>query len=166
MAHQAPLSEAQQSVAHNLEAELPKFRHRLRTRVRSYDVNGQGIVHNAVYFYWLEAARVEYFRSIGLPLDRETFVTKHRFVVAHQDIDFMAVAEFDDEYEIYTRVSYVKNSSFGFEQIIRLVDGRFVVKASSILVQLNPATGQPEHLRDAYRNLLHEYEQNNVQFVR
>ncbi len=153
-------------MASSLEAELPKFRHRLRTRVRSYDVNGQGIVHNAVFFYWLEAARVEYFRAIGLPLDRETFVTKHRFVVAHQEIDFMSVAEFDDEYEIFTRVSYVKNSSFGFEQIIRLVDGRFVVKASSILVQLNPATGHPEHLRDAYRNLLHDYEQANVQFVR
>ncbi len=166
MAHQAPLSDSQQSMTQSLDAELPKFRHRIRTRVRSYDINSQGIVHNAVYFYWLEAARVEYFRAIGLPLDRETFVTKHRFVVAHQEVDFMSVCEFDDEYEIFTRVSYVKNSSFGFEQVVRLVDGRYVVRSSSILVQLNPATGHPEHLRDAYRALLKEYEQDNIQFVR
>lgn len=148
-----------------IEQELAKFRHRIRTRVRTYDVDRQGIVHNAVYFYWLEAARVEYFRTIGLPLDRETFVTKHRFVVAHQDIDYFSAAEFDDEYEIFTRIPYIKNSSFGFEQIIRLIDGRALVKASAIMVHLNPAKHSAERIQDAYRKLVSEYEGANLSFI-
>ncbi|MBL7976493.1 MAG: hypothetical protein JNJ85_16360, partial [Candidatus Kapabacteria bacterium] len=47
-----------------VEQELSKYKHYIRTRVRSYDVDRQNIVHNAVYFYWLEAARIEYFRAI------------------------------------------------------------------------------------------------------
>jgi acyl-CoA thioesterase FadM len=37
------------------------FNHKLNSRVRSYDVDRQSIVHNAIYLYWLEAARSEYF---------------------------------------------------------------------------------------------------------
>ena len=64
-----------------------QFHHRLHSRVRSYDVDRQSIVHNAVYLYWLEAARIEYFRDIGVPIDRQSFVTKHRFVVVRAEID-------------------------------------------------------------------------------
>ena len=152
-------------VQHSVSTELPKFRHSVTTRVRTYDVDRQGIVHNAVYFYWLEAARVEYFRAIGIPFDYHTFVTKHRFVVAHQEIDYLSAAQFDDEYEILSRVPYIKNSSFGFEHLIRLTDGRVVVKASAVLVHLNPATNQPEHIQDSYRKLLKEFEGNNLQYV-
>ncbi|MBL8000117.1 MAG: acyl-CoA thioesterase [Candidatus Kapabacteria bacterium] len=154
-----------QEVQRVIENELAKYNHVLRTRVRTYDVDRQGIVHNAVYLYWLEAARVEYFRAIGLPLDRESFVTKHRFVVAHAEIDYFYAAQFDDEYEIYTRIPWVKNSSFGFEQIIRLTDGRLLVKSSAILVHLNPATHQPERIQEAYRKLVKEFEGGNVHFM-
>ncbi|MBX7154490.1 MAG: acyl-CoA thioesterase [Bacteriodetes bacterium] len=148
-----------------VEQELSKYKHYIRTRVRSYDVDRQNIVHNAVYFYWLEAARIEYFRAIGLPIDRETFLTKHRFVVAHQEIDYFYAAQFDDEYEIYTRIPYIKNTSFGFEQIIRLTDGRLLVKASAIMVHLNPARHNPERIQDSYRKLVSEYEGNNVELL-
>ncbi|MCX7936471.1 MAG: acyl-CoA thioesterase, partial [Chlorobi bacterium] len=146
--HAVVIPSAAQRAEAILATERTLYRHVVRTRVRTYDVDRQGIVHNAVYFYWLEAARVEYFRAIGLPIDRETFVTKHRFVVAHQEIDYFAAAQFDDEYEVLTRISHIRRSSLTFEQLVVLVEGQLLVKAKAVLVHLNPATHVPERIPD------------------
>lgn len=138
--------------------EMPYYRHALNSRVRTYDVDRQGIVHNAVYFYWLEAARVEYFRAIGLPIDRDTFVTKHCFVVAHQEIDYFTPATFDDEYTVFTRISSIRSSSLVFEQLIVLSTEQLAAKARAVLVHLNPATKTPERIQDSYRALVREFE--------
>lgn len=138
------------------------FNHRLHSRVRSYDVDRQGIVHNAVYLYWLEAARIEYFRDIGVPIDRQSFVTKHRFVVATTQIEYLTAAQFDDAYTVFTRVSFVKNSSFGFEHVIQREDGATIAIAKSVLVHLNPATHKSERIPDSYRTLIREFEGSDV----
>ncbi|NQW29276.1 MAG: acyl-CoA thioesterase [Ignavibacteria bacterium] len=141
-----------------------EFSHRLHSRVRSYDVDRQGIVHNAVYLYWLEAARIEYFRDLGIPIDKQFFVTKHKFVVVKTEIEYYNTAEFDDVYTVYTRVPFVKNSSFGFEHIIRSEDDEVIAIASSVLVHLNPASNVPERIPDSYRSLIKEFEGTNVSF--
>lgn len=141
------------------------YKHSLKSRVRTYDVDRQSIVHNAVYLYWLEAARVEYFREIGLPIDSRTFVSKHRFVVAHTEIDYFNAAQFDDEYEVLTRASHIKNSSFEFEQVIQLLNGKVIVRAKSIMVHLNPATHKPERINDSYREMIREFEGDDLQFL-
>lgn len=141
------------------------FHHRLHSRVRSYDVDRQGIVHNAIYLYWLEAARIEYFRDIGVPIDRESFVTKHRFVVVKTSIEYVNAAQFDDAYTVYTRVPFVKNSSFGFEHVIRHENETILAIASSILVHLNPATHNPERIPDSYRALILDFDGDTVNFA-
>lgn len=154
---------------HSPEKRRPKivdperFNHSVASRVRTYDCDRQGIVHNAVYLYWLEAGRVEYFREIGLPIDRKTFITKHHFVVAHADIDYLWAAQFDDEYEILTRTTFIRKSSFGMSQIVRLLDGTRLLLADAVLVHLNPATQRPEPIPDSYRNLVRQYEGSNVE---
>ena len=138
------------------------FHHRLNSRVRSYDVDRQSIVHNAIYLYWLEAARIEYFRDLGIPIDRQSFVTKHRFVVVKTEIEYRMAAQFDDPYTVFTKVSFVKNSSFGFDHVIQHENGTILATAKSVLVHLNPATHQPERIPDSYRTLMVEFEGNNV----
>ncbi len=152
------------------------YHHRLHSRVRSYDVDRQSIVHNAVsydvdrqsivhnavYLYWLEAARIEYFRDIGVPIDRDSFVTKHRFVVAQTSIEYRSAAQFDDPYTVFTRVSFVKNSSFGFDHVIRHENGTILAAASSVLVHLNPAKNKPERIPDSYRSLIRAFEGEHV----
>ncbi|MCO6466949.1 MAG: acyl-CoA thioesterase [Bradyrhizobiaceae bacterium] len=140
------------------------FNHRLHSRVRSYDVDRQSIVHNAVYMYWLEAARIEYFRDLGIPIDRQSFVSKHRFVVAKTEIEYLQAALFDDPYTVLTRVSFVKNTSFGFEHVIQHENGTVLAVAKSILVHLNPASHKPERIPDSYRTLIREFEGDAVTF--
>ncbi len=139
------------------------YKHSLSSRVRSYDCDRQHIVHNAVYLYWLEAARVEYFRSLGLPIDRQTFITKHHFVVARLEVDYRWAAQFDDEYEVLTRTRFIKKTSFGMDQIVRLPDGQLLLDAKAVLVHLNPATQRPERIPDAYRTLVQQYEGDEVE---
>lgn len=142
--------------------DLSKFKHNIASRVRTYDVDRQNIVHNAVYLYWLEVGRVEYFRALGLPIDGQTFITKHHFVVAHVDIDYLGAARFDNEYEVLTRTTFMKNSSFGMEQIIRLVSGEVLLIARAVIVNLNPARQTSERIPDSYRKLVVEFEGADV----
>lgn len=144
---------------------LGTYKHQLHSRVRSYDVDRQGIVHNAIYLYWLEAARIEYFRDIGVPVDRQSFVTKHRFVVAKTEIEYVMAAQFDDQYTVFTRVAWVHNSSFKFDHVIQRQDGTKLVVATSVLVYLNPATHRPERIPDSYRTLIREFEGESVEFA-
>lgn len=144
-------------------AEPEQFRHRCLGRVRSREVDRQGIVNNAVYLGWLEDARVEYFRELGVPIDERTFVTQHCFVVARIEIDYHRAARFDQEYEVLTRVSYVGHSSLGFEQIVRqLPEKLLLARARTVMVYLNPATQRPERIPDAYRGLVRRYEGEGV----
>lgn len=144
--------------------EPEHFAHRLVGRVRTYEVDRQGIVNNAVYLYWLEHARVEYFRALGLPMERQTFITKHRFVVAHIEIDYLAAAHFDEEYEVLTRIASVGRSSLGFEQLLRrLPECTLLAAARTVMVHVNPATHRPERIQDAYRALIRQYEGERVQ---
>lgn len=145
--------------------DLAKFKHSIVSRVRTYDVDRQNIVHNAVYLYWLEVGRVEYFRALGLPIDAQSFVTKHHFVVAHVSIDYLGAARFDDEYEVLTRTVFMKNSSFGIEQIIRLVNGDILLHAKAVIVNLNPARRSSERIPDSYRKLVHEFEGADIQII-
>jgi acyl-CoA thioester hydrolase len=161
---QHPILPRQDDQPEDQNNTIEMFRHRVKSRVRSYDVDRQSIVHNAVYLYWLEAARVEYFREIGIPIDYQTFVSKHRFVVARTEVDYISAALFDQEYEVLTRVPEVKNSSLIFEQIVRLTEGgQIILKSRSIMVHLNPASHRPERIQDAYRSLIKEYEKDNTQ---
>ncbi len=42
-----------------------QYKHKIQVRVRTFEVDSQGIVHNAVYLQYLEAARIEYRRNLG-----------------------------------------------------------------------------------------------------
>jgi acyl-CoA thioester hydrolase len=50
------------------DAGACRFCHRLR--VRFAETDAMGVVHHAAYLPYLEAARVEYLRSVGHPFDR------------------------------------------------------------------------------------------------
>jgi YbgC/YbaW family acyl-CoA thioester hydrolase len=136
-----------------------KYKHRLIGKVKSFEVDRQNIVHNAIYIYWLEESRIEYFRSIGISIDSETFITKDRFVVAKNEVNYVSPAQFDQSYILLTRVSEIHNSSIIFDQIIlSYPDNQLIVQATGVLVNLNPITNAPERIHDDYRKLVIAYE--------
>ncbi|TLY28993.1 MAG: hypothetical protein E6K56_09025 [Ignavibacteria bacterium] len=73
-----------------------KFKHKTEVRVRNYEVDWQGIVHNAVYLQYCELGRVDYLRRLGVKLDLTTIRHDARVVVARNEIDYKSPARFDD----------------------------------------------------------------------
>jgi acyl-CoA thioester hydrolase len=136
-----------------------KFRHSTRIRVRNYEIDWQGIVHNAVYLLYFETGRISYLDQIGVPINVDTIKGDSRVVVARNEIDYRNPARFGDELEVLTRVAYIRNSSFAFEGIIEASrDRRLVAENVSVHVWLDGATGAPVRIGDEFRRLVSAFE--------
>ena len=76
---------------------------------------------------------------------------------------FPSSSKFNDEYEVLTRVSYVKKSSMGFENIVRLKDGTILASAEATMVHYNVNNNEPERVNDYLRTLLRIFEGDNIE---
>lgn len=139
--------------------DFAAYRHILSGRVKTFEVDRQNIVHNIIYLYWLEDARVEYFRALGLEMNERTFIDSYRFVIAKLEINYLAPALFDKQYEVLTRISHLGTSSFMFDQLIISIPERTIlITAQSVLVQLNQATNESLPIDNKYRTLVEVFE--------
>lgn len=147
----------------NVPIEL--FRHRYPKRVLSYHVDRQNVVHNLWYFYFFEEARVEFIRAVGLPIDEGTFITHDKYFVVRNACDYFAPSTFDEELTILTRISFVRNSSIGFEHWAMKADGTAAARGEHVFVHVNERTDRPERVPEDLREKIRAYEGGNVTFI-
>ena len=89
------------------------FKHQFQVRVRTWEVDFLGVVHNSNYLRYMEIGRLEYRRNYGYDLSPNgTSQDGLKVFVAHIEIDYLSNAAFDDILNVYSRVSWIKNSSF------------------------------------------------------
>lgn len=121
-------------------------------KVRTFEIDSQGIVHNLIYFKYFEIGRMEYRRNLGYTVMRDgTFNDGMKVVVVHNSIDYKSFGFLDDDLDVYTRISWIKNSSFCFEQFIENPKtGDLICEGRGILVNINPSTNLPEKLEDKF----------------
>ncbi len=144
---------------------IEKFRHRYSRRVLSYHVDRQNVVHNLWYFFYFEEARVEYIRQVGLPIDQGTFITHDKYFVVRNSCDYYAPALFDEDLTILTRISFVRNSSIGFEHWAMKQDGTPAAKAEHVFVHVDEKTDRPSRVPDDLRDMIRSYEGEHVAFI-
>ncbi len=148
----------------NDQIDISAFHHVMSGRVKTFEVDRQNIVHNIIYLYWLEEARVEYFRALGMEMNDRTFIDHHRFVIAKTEVNYLAPALFDSCYEVLTRIPRIGNSSFIFDQaIISVPDQRVLLTAQSVLVNLDPITNESMPIDEEYRRLVSDFEHTDFQ---
>jgi len=123
------------------------FKHSVQIRVRTFEVDSQGIVHNINYLKYAEIGRVEYRRNLGYNiLPDGIFNDGLKVVVVRNEIDYKSFSHIDDLLNIYTKISWIKNSSFCFEQIIENDKSKVIVcEVKGILVNIN-SLNEPENL--------------------
>jgi acyl-CoA thioester hydrolase len=148
-----------------MDLSLDLFRHRVAQRVLSYHVDRQNVVHNLWYFFYFEEARVEYVREIGLPMDSQTFITHDKFFVVRNSCDYFAPAVFDEELTILTRITFVRNSSIGFEHWALRTDGTPAARGEHVFVHVDADSDRPSRVPDALREMIRTYEGEKVQFI-
>jgi len=135
------------------------FRHSTLIRVRNYEIDWQGIVHNAVYLQYFEVGRIAYLEHIGVTVTADTLQRESRIVVARNEIDYRSPARFGDELEVLTRISSIRNTSFVFEGVIETSrDRRLIAENVSVHVRLDGASGLPLRVADEFRRLVATYE--------
>jgi len=88
-------------------------------RVYYEDTDAGGIVYYANYLKFMERARTEWLRSMGV--DQPALMREQRlmFVVVSTDVKYLKPARFDDLLNIGCRVVSITRTSLNFEQEIR-----------------------------------------------
>ncbi len=87
-------------------------------RVFYEDTDAAGIVYYANYLKFIERARTEMLRGIGL--NHRSIFNDHKlkFVVRRCVLDYLASARLDDLIEIHTKVVSIKGASLSIEQLV------------------------------------------------
>jgi len=111
--------------------------------VRDYECDLQGVVNNAVYQNYLEHARHEYLKTIGIDFAVLT-AQGINLVVTRVEIDYKTSLVSGDRFVVEVRPERVSPVRIGFRQIIyRLPDRKIVVTALVTGTGLNPK-GRPQ----------------------
>lgn len=115
----------------------------LEMAVRDYECDLQGVVNNAVYQNYLEHARHEYLKNIGVDFAALT-ARGINLVVTRAEIDFKFSLTSGDRFLVEVRPERLSPVRLGFRQAIYLLpDRKVVVKALITGTALN-AKGRPQ----------------------
>ena len=114
-------------------------------RVYYEDTDAQGVVYYANYFRFMERARTEWLRALGV--DQVAMVEQERriFVVTETKAEFIAPARFNDQVVVTARLAGLTRATFDIEQNIYLdsLDGALVLRGSVRAACLNADTLRP-----------------------
>ena len=136
-----------------------KFKHIHTIKVRFNEVDMLSILNNAVYFNYFEQARIHYIKDAGLLPEKGIFSDNRLYYMARNEINYLKPAFFDDELNIYTRISYIKNSSFGYEHIVeRQINENVLAEGKGVLVHVDPVTKRPVKLPLEFYEKISEFD--------
>ncbi len=142
------------------------FKHLYDVVVKFNEVDMLHIVNNAVYFNYFEQARIKYAKDLGLLPKAGIAENGSAFYMARNEIDYLKVALFEDKLRIYTRVPYIKHSSFGFEHIIENYSTKKIIaEGAGVLVHVNPVSKKSIPLPDEFVKAVLEFEKR-VKIIR
>ena len=114
-------------------------------RVYYEDVDLQGVVYFANYFRYMERARTEWLRSLGVD-QRKLFDEERRyFVVVDTNAEFLIPARFNDELIATARLAGLTRATFLIEQNIyrNSLDGDLICRGMTRAAYVNADSKKP-----------------------
>jgi acyl-CoA thioester hydrolase len=118
-----------------------EFKHKITVTVRFNEVDMLGVCNNAVFISYFEHARLQYIKKADLFKGKNIFSGDRLFFVVRNEINYFDHACYDDRLNIYTRISFIKNSSFGFEHLVELAgSNKIIADGKGVIVQVDPST--------------------------
>lgn len=102
-----------------------------RWPVRVYweDTDAGGVVYHASYLRFLERARTEWLRALGIDQMAFKETTGLAFLVHRMELDFLRPALLDDELTVTVDVKERRAASILFRQTIERADGTCLIRA-------------------------------------
>ena len=134
------------------------FKFSARTRVGFSDTDAQGIVYYGRYLPYIDLARVEYHRKLGL-LGMEVGEPGVEFVMRALTIEYHAPAVFDDELELFIRVARIGRTSATYEcAAYRARDDALMVTATQTLVLVDLDERKAVPIPEVYKEAIRAFE--------
>lgn len=127
-----------------------------RVEVRWGDMDAMGHVNNAMYFTYLESARIALFAALGL----EAPMTAERtgMSLAHAGCNFRAEVKYPAVLEIGTVVTKIGTASFHLAHVfLREGTDTLVADGNSVVVWTDYAHGKSAPIPDAVRARLQAF---------
>jgi acyl-CoA thioester hydrolase len=114
-------------------------------RVYYEDTDAQGVVYYANYFRFLERARTEWLRSLGVDQVHMMREQRRIFVVVSTHADFIAPARFNDEIVVTASLSGLSRATFDIEQNV-LRGPQLLVQSGVRVALLDADTMKPQRV--------------------
>ncbi|HEY6626332.1 MAG TPA: thioesterase family protein [Ignavibacteriaceae bacterium] len=135
------------------------FKHKYIVTVRFHEVDMLGVCNNAVYINFFETARLEYIKAAGLMPEKGIFSDDKIFFMVRNEINYRSHAYYDDVLEVYSRISYIKNSSFGYDHlIVQQKTGEVIVDGKGVVVFVDPKTRKSTALPESFNEKVKGFE--------
>ncbi len=126
--------------------------HSFTCRVYYEDTDMAGIVYYANYLKFIERARSEWVRSLGVDQGKLKEEDGIVFAVRRVEADYLRSAVFDDELTITTEMKSLSPARIILEQVVRR-DSDVVFQADVTLVAMTE-NGKPTRLPSVFRQFL------------
>ncbi len=120
----------------------------LPMRVYYEDTDAQGVVYYANYFRFMERARTEWLRSLGVDMLRLQEEDRRIFVVAEVHTKFLAPARLSDDLVVTARLADLSRVAFDIEQKIyrNSTDGDLLISGMVKAAYLDADTMRPKRV--------------------
>jgi acyl-CoA thioester hydrolase len=133
-----------------------EYRHRTTLQVRFRDIDAFGHVNNAVFFSYVEQARIRYLLDVletAEPFDRLPLI------LARVELDYRSPIFFGDEVVVGTRVDRIGRTSIAMSHRMTAgSDERLVGDVQSVLVTYDYGSARPMPVPDDWRRRIGEHE--------
>lgn len=138
---------------------IKDFKHRTSVTVRFHEVDMLGVCNNAVYLNYFEYARLQYIKDLGLLPEAGIFTDGDIYFMVRNEINYKSHGFYDEKLVIYSRISFIKNSSYGFEHIIiKDRTGEIVADGAGVFVHVDAKTKKPICIKQKMIEVVKNYE--------
>lgn len=124
-----------------------------QTRVYWEDTDAGGVVYHAAYLCFLERARTEWLRAVGIHQQALREKSDRLFAIRSAALDFHRPARLDDLLEVTATISELRRASLVFRQRI-LRDGELLVSAEVRAACLSASGFRPCPIPDGLFSLI------------
>ncbi len=123
--------------------------HRFRLRVYYEDTDLAGIVYYANYLKFIERARSEYIRALGVDQLGLKAADGIVFAVRHIEADYLASAQFEDDLVVHSRIRALTGARIFLQQTVSRAQTRLFSAAVTLvcLAQNGRARRIPAEIR-------------------
>lgn len=148
------------------ELSLKDFKHKYTVTVRFHEVDMLGVCNNAVFINYFETARLEYIKAAGLIPKNGIFSDGKLFFIVRNEINYFDHARYDDVLDVYSKISFIKNSSFGYDHlIVKQKTSEVIVDGKGVVVYVDPKTRKSTTLPEDFIEKIKKFEPS-VQILR